>query len=141
MTDHQSSDRIADATPSTPTLSRRRLLGVAGATAVGGLALGASGAAVVASRDDNGPTSSSTVAFRGIHQAGIATPAQDRLLFAAFDISANATRDDVQALLQAWTTAADRLTAGQDVGDPAASEYSPPTDTGEAVASILPASR
>ncbi|MCU1365077.1 MAG: putative secreted Dyp-type peroxidase [Ilumatobacteraceae bacterium] len=115
-----------------PTLSRRRLLGVAGATAVGGLAIGASTAAVIATRDDDHPSSGVVVPFRGAHQAGIATPAQDRLLFASYDLSATAERDDVISMLKEWTLAAERMSQGDPVGEPAASEYSPPTDTGEA---------
>ena len=40
--------------------------------------------------------------FRGAHQAGIVTPAQDRLHFAAFDVTTD-SRDELVALLQAWT--------------------------------------
>ena len=54
------------------------------------------------------------------------------MLFASFDVAASATRDDLVAMLQAWTTAAERLTQGQPVAEPASSDYSPPTDTGEA---------
>ena len=47
----------------------------------------------------------------GVHQAGITTPMQDSLYFASFDLAAT-SRQDVVALLQAWTAAAARLTAG-----------------------------
>jgi deferrochelatase/peroxidase EfeB len=78
--------------------------------------------------------------FYGAHQAGIITPAQDRLHFAAFDISST-SRDDLVALLKAWTDAAARMTQGQSAGEygPAEGPYdSPPDDTGEAFG--LPAS-
>jgi deferrochelatase/peroxidase EfeB len=55
------------------------------------------------------------VPFHGAHQAGIATPAQDRLHFAAFDV----TTTDAAALasmLSAWTAAAARMTQGLAAG-------------------------
>ncbi len=51
-------------------------------------------------------------AFRGLHQAGIATPQQSHTYFATFDL-ATAKREDLVALLRAWTDAADRLTRGE----------------------------
>ena len=56
------------------------------------------------------PTTS--YAFRGEHQAGIVTPAQDRLHFAAFDVTTD-VRDELIALLKDWTEAAERMTRGQ----------------------------
>lgn len=53
-----------------------------------------------------------TEPFWGRHQGGIATPAQGHTYFAAFDLGTS-KRDDVVALLQAWTSAAARMTAGQ----------------------------
>ncbi len=50
--------------------------------------------------------------FWGKHQAGIATPAQGHTYFAAFDLVAT-KRDDVIALLRAWTDSAARLTRGE----------------------------
>lgn len=50
------------------------------------------------------------------------TPAQDRLHFVAFDVITD-SREELVAMLMAWTEAARRLTAGEDVG---------PDDTGEA---------
>ena len=78
--------------------------------------------------------------FYGDHQAGITTPAQDRLHFAAFDVTSN-SRDDLIALLKAWTDAAARMTQGQSAGPvgPTSGDYAaPPDDTGEAIG--LPAS-
>ena len=64
-------------------LSRRALLGSAGAA---GLAAAAGGGGFALGRD-GAPAAPDTrvVPFHGRHQAGIATPAQDRLQFAAFD--------------------------------------------------------
>ncbi|MET4159177.1 deferrochelatase/peroxidase EfeB [Agromyces sp. PvR057] len=79
--------------------------------------------------------------FYGEHQAGIVTPAQDRLHFAAFDVSTTLDRDGLIGLLQDWTDAAARLTQGLEVAEGGAvggSDYAPPADTGEALG--LPAS-
>lgn len=124
-------------------VSRRGLLGVAGAGVVG---LGAGVAATVALGHDRtggavGPGSSSGVIadsypFYGSKQAGILTPAQDRLHFAAFDLTSGATRADLIALLQQWTQAAARMTQGLGSGPigPTSGNYAaPPDDTGEAI--------
>jgi deferrochelatase/peroxidase EfeB len=77
--------------------------------------------------------------FYGKHQAGIVTPAQDRLYFAAFDVTAT-SRAELILLLRAWTSAAAAMTQGRQVGEETPLPYnSPPGDTGEAVG--LPASR
>jgi deferrochelatase/peroxidase EfeB len=75
---------------------------------------------------------SATVPFHGVHQAGISTPAQDRLLFASFDVEAGVTRAQLVSLLRAWTRAAERLTAGEPVGNDNTTLLAPPDDTGEA---------
>jgi deferrochelatase/peroxidase EfeB len=79
-------------------------------------------------------------AFYGEHQAGIATPAQDRLHFAAFDVITD-SREELVELLKEWTAAAARMTQGEGAGDlgPTSGPYdAPPDDTGEAIG--LPAS-
>jgi deferrochelatase/peroxidase EfeB len=86
------------------------------------------------------PTGADAFAFRGAHQAGITTPAQDRLHFAAFDVTTG-SRSQLIALLQAWTEAADRMTRGLpagEVGPTGGAANLPPDDTGEAIG--LPAS-
>jgi deferrochelatase/peroxidase EfeB len=78
--------------------------------------------------------------FYGTHQAGISTPAQDRLHFATFDVTTD-SREELVALLQEWTAAAARMTQGQGAGEygPTSGPYdAPPDDTGEAIG--LPAS-
>ena len=73
--------------------------------------------------------------FRGAHQAGIVTPAQDRLHFAAFDVTTS-SRAQLVALLRAWTLAADPMTRGLDAGEVGAvdgPDNLPPDDTGEAL--------
>jgi deferrochelatase/peroxidase EfeB len=52
------------------------------------------------------------VPFYGPHQAGIVTPAQEYLSFAAFDLASRA-RSDLRTLLERWTAAAASLTVGQ----------------------------
>jgi deferrochelatase/peroxidase EfeB len=116
--------------------SRRALIGWGGA----GLALGAAaagGAAAVAKTgDDVAPAAAETggaVEFHGAHQAGIATPVQDRLHFAAFDVQTD-DRDEFVQLLKDWTRAAARMTAGHPVGDAFGGlPEAPPEDTGEAM--------
>ncbi len=114
-------------------MTRRRVLGLAGATA-GAVAAGSvAGGAIVRQRDNRSrDTRSGVVPFYGAHQAGIATPAQDRLLFASFDLVTD-RRTDLQDLLAEWTTAAARLTRGDTVGAQPASAEAPPVDTGEAL--------
>jgi deferrochelatase/peroxidase EfeB len=73
--------------------------------------------------------------FYGEHQAGIVTPAQDRLHFAAFDM-VSADRADLVSLLQDWSAAAARMTQGRDAGPFGATSGpydAPPDDTGEAL--------
>jgi deferrochelatase/peroxidase EfeB len=116
-------------------VSRRRFLtasgAAAGAVAVSGAAGFAVGQTTAAPAQPSRPCSGAEP-FYCVHQAGIATPQQDRLLFAAFDVCTDA-RADVTRLLGRWSEAAARLTQGLDVGEPAAALQSPPTDTGEAV--------
>jgi len=118
-------------------LSRRGLLGLAGAGAAG-LALGG-GAGAVATAAALGATGSPDPAlrypFHGTHQAGIVTPAQDRLHFAVFDMSSSATRDELISLLADWTAAAERMTQGKTIGDGAVDGdlLAPTDDTGEAL--------
>ncbi|MEC4017818.1 iron uptake transporter deferrochelatase/peroxidase subunit [Streptomyces sp. H27-D2] len=132
----------AQATRSAAAPSRRALIGWGGA----GLALGAvvagGTAAALRTGEDAQPAASGSAAvpFHGVHQAGIATAVQDRLHFAAFDV----TTDDRAALidlLKEWTAAAARMTAGHAVGEGAVGglDEAPPDDTGEALG--LPPSR
>ncbi|MFF0158176.1 iron uptake transporter deferrochelatase/peroxidase subunit [Streptomyces sp. NPDC005263] len=117
--------------------SRRALIGWGGA----GLALGAvaAGGTVAMTRtgEDVEPAGAETgaaVAFHGAHQAGIATPVQDRLHFAAFDVTTEDRAEFVQ-MLKDWTEAARKMTAGHAVGEGAYGGLAeaPPDDTGEAL--------
>lgn len=118
-------------------VSRREMFKIAGAAGAG-LALGGGSFAAlrgVADARENeaaGPLGGlQTVAFRGAHQAGIATVQQEKLHFAALDLT---TEDvsEVRDLLRAWSEAAARMTAGEPVGANNDSQFLPPDDTGEA---------
>lgn len=119
-----------------PGVSRRAMLGTAGAVA-GGLALAGGGFA--AGRATASPLQRNAYEFFGAHQSGILTPQQDRLHFAAFDITTD-SRARVVSLLRRWTEAAARLMSGSELGSGAAggAYAAPPDDTGEALG--LPAS-
>ncbi|WP_030257004.1 iron uptake transporter deferrochelatase/peroxidase subunit [Streptomyces violens] len=115
--------------------SRRALIGWGGA----GLALGAvaaGGTAAALAGDDPAPAgeSGAAVPFHGAHQAGIATAVQDRLHFAAFDVTTE-DREELIGLLKEWTAAAAKMTAGRPVGEGAVGGLAeaPPDDTGEAL--------
>jgi deferrochelatase/peroxidase EfeB len=126
--------------PSAGGVSRRAVLGAAGA-GVAGIGLGA---AAMVYADRRGVAAQGAPApgpidraypFYGEHQAGIVTPAQDRLHFAAFDVITD-DRDELIALLRDWTAAAARMTQGQDAGELGATSGpydAPPDDTGEAI--------
>jgi dye decolorizing peroxidase len=98
-------------------MSRRRLLGTAGAT---GLTLGAAGAAVGYAA---APSPAKTVPltsvgadmamFHGKHQPGITTALQARGHLVAFDLTAGAGRREAAALLRRWSVTAQRLMAGE----------------------------
>jgi deferrochelatase/peroxidase EfeB len=130
---------------STDGLSRRRFFGLAGAGTAGVIAAGAAGGVIGRATAEEPATSAAAAAteavpFTGAHQAGIVTPAQDRLHFVAFDVITD-DRAELVAMLQAWAAAARRMTAGQDAGEVGAvdgGQYAVPDDTGEALG--LPAS-
>jgi len=129
----------------TPRLSRRQLISLAGGGAVaagGGLALGrATGAEASDGVAVHDAGMAASYDFHGAHQAGIVTPAQDHLHFAAFDVTTD-SRDALVRLLRDWTDAAARLVVGDGAGPmgPTSGPYSaPPDDTGEALG--LPPSR
>ena len=127
-------------------VSRRRLLGLAGAGAaiagvgaVGGIA----GQRLLGSEDTDatvpvGP--GEAVPFYGDHQAGIVTPAQDRMHFVALDVRTD-SRDELVQLLRDWTHAGSRMSVGAEAtagGATGGIPEAPPSDTGEAL--DLPAS-
>jgi deferrochelatase/peroxidase EfeB len=111
------------------TLDRRQFLKLAGAGTAGAMAFTISGCG-----GEGSPDAGDVVAFFGARQAGIVTPAQEHLHFAAFDVTTTDRARLVQ-LLQAWTIAAAAMTQGSDVGEYGAMDgphLAPPEDTGEA---------
>ncbi|QAY72513.1 deferrochelatase/peroxidase EfeB [Agromyces protaetiae] len=143
----QTNAPTADAAPAEQThaeqahgVSRRGLFGLLGAgaagLAVGGAGGAAAAAAIAGGGASGGGSEASVYDFYGTHQAGITTPVQDRLHFAAFDVSDMLDRDGLKGLLADWTAAAARLTQGLEVEEGGAvggSDYAPPVDTGEAL--------
>jgi deferrochelatase/peroxidase EfeB len=117
-------------------LTRRQLLATGGGGALG-LALGGAGALADTSSGGS-PESAAVVPFYGEHQAGIVTPAQDRLVFGAFDLTLDSAQE-LRELLRTWTAAALEMTEGNTTGSLPGALDAPPSDTGEAVG--LPASR
>src|SRR6266496_136607 len=129
-------DPAGTAGPTGP--SRRRLLTGAGLFGAGAVAGGLTGYFTSSATESSGAGDTSlgqqTIPFYGAHQAGIITPAQDRLAFSTMNVVSGTSRADLRDLLRVWTGAAARMAAGQLVGeesDPSA----PPVDTGEAVGS------
>mgnify|MGYP000448079788 CR=1 FL=1 len=85
--------------------SRRRLFGAVGA---GAALVGAGAVGGYAAGNSSPDAVSDVVDFRGDPQAGIVTPAQDRMHFVAFDITTD-SREEFVALLREWTEMAERL--------------------------------
>ncbi|GHJ40180.1 iron uptake transporter deferrochelatase/peroxidase subunit [Streptomyces sp. TS71-3] len=121
-------------TPPIPAqLTRRRLLGTAGATGAAGLVLGAAGgAAGYAAAGGDGSSGdgagadgaggaplttlgSATAMFHGKHQPGITTPMQASGHLIAFDLRAGKGRKEAAALLRRWSATAAQLMAGEPV--------------------------
>jgi deferrochelatase/peroxidase EfeB len=117
-------------------ITRRRLLASAGAGAAGLGLGGATGYLVGHETAEAKSDGTGSVAFYGEHQAGIDTPAQDRLHFAAFDLVTE-NRAELRELLREWSQAAAEMTAGDLIGDANSVELAPPDDTGETVG-LLP---
>lgn len=121
-------------------VSRRGLVGTAAGTAIaGGLAasvgfLGRDAKAPAAPTSGGDPTEV-LHPFRGAHQPGITTAAQDRMHFVALDVTTDDAAE-LRDLLTAWTRAAERMMAGAEAtpgGAVGGGPYGVPTDTGEAL--------
>jgi deferrochelatase/peroxidase EfeB len=119
-------------------LARRRFLTRMGAAGGAAAAVGYAGGFATRALASPSPGGSghpgSTVEFYGRRQAGIITPAQDRLAFGSLSLADGVTAAEVRDLLREWTLAAARMTRGQLVGDSAVLT-APPLDTGEALGS------
>jgi deferrochelatase/peroxidase EfeB len=116
-------------------LSRRGLLGGAG---LGVASVGILGAAGVALSGCSSSPHEDTEPFYGRYQAGISTDVQDRLAFAAFDLTTT-RRSDIVDMLKTWTAAAEAMTRAVMVPGESHLPEVPPADTGEAIG--LPPSR
>ena len=115
-----------------PKPSRRNFL-----AAASGLVGAAGAAGVVTARAQVAPSlpepnQADEEPFYGVYQGGITTPMQESLYFASFDLTAT-KRSDVVALLQAWTNAAARMTAGLPAEPGVQDDNAPPLDSGEVV--------
>ncbi|WP_435127507.1 iron uptake transporter deferrochelatase/peroxidase subunit [Actinacidiphila sp. bgisy144] len=118
-----------------PGVSRRRLLGTAGAAGAAGLVVGGGAGAAVATGTRDEPTALTTVGsahvpFEGVHQAGIADPAQACGHLVAFDLKAGADRKAAAALLRRWSNAARDMTAADRPTTPAAYDDQVADDAG-----------
>ncbi|HEY7622479.1 MAG TPA: iron uptake transporter deferrochelatase/peroxidase subunit [Solirubrobacteraceae bacterium] len=112
-------------------MTRRRVL-LGGGGALGLAIAGGAGYAVgEAGRSDEASPTNETVPFHGAHQAGVATPAQARLVFASFDLVSDKA-DDLRRLLGIWTAGARAMTSGLPTGAVEGNPEVPPLDTGEA---------
>src|SRR6266702_5857598 len=100
--------------------SRRRLLTGAGLFGAGAVAGGLTGYFTSSATESSGAGDTSlgqqTIPFYGAHQAGIITPAQDRLAFGTMSVVSGTSSADLRDLLRVWTGAAARMAAGQLVG-------------------------
>lgn len=115
-------------------LSRRQFLGLAGLGALT-FGLGAGGGFSLGRHAGEGVSPelmAQAYPFRGEHQQGITTPAQQQMHTAAFDLITD-DKEEVISLLRDWTLAAERMSAGELVGDYTVSKDGPPADTGEAM--------
>jgi len=93
--------------------SRRRFLTlVAAATGLGADTVTASFAQTKAPGERESLGKNQIEPFWGKYQGGIVTPMQKHTYFATFDL-VTSKRDDVVALLRAWTAASARMTSGQ----------------------------
>jgi deferrochelatase/peroxidase EfeB len=145
LTDRTPPDSKDAPATSTGGLSRRDLLGAA-AAGTAGLVVGGLGGPLIApflptAQTPAGHPTSTVYPYFGDHQSGVATPVQDHLHFAAFDMVEGADRDTLIGLLRDWSYAASRMTQGLEVSATGAlggSPEAPPDDTGEAL--DLPAS-
>ncbi|WP_054942829.1 iron uptake transporter deferrochelatase/peroxidase subunit [Paenibacillus ihuae] len=118
-------------------LSRRDILRLTGVGGLG-LLLGGTGAgSIIAARKASEPApavqaaNADTIPFYGSHQSGILTPAQNFIVFAAFDLTTTKLAE-VKQLLEAWTAASAALTSGSLIGSLNDNPNLPPSDTGEA---------
>jgi deferrochelatase/peroxidase EfeB len=131
MTEHEPSEPTRTARTG---LNRRGLL-----TGLAGLGAGTAvaGCSTASEAPGSDPAARGTVDFHGPHQAGIATPQQNHLVFATYDLASrgrvSTNRKGLTELLRSWTEAAAAMTADKPVPGPMRNLQAPPADTGEAL--------
>jgi len=128
---------LSDEDTSTKRISRRDALRIFGASGAG-FTLGAGGttlatryATAQGAKNATSDAITSRAPFFGPHQAGISTPQQEHLQFAAFDLTVESA-PEVRDLLRSWSEAAARMCAGEPAGENNYETFLPPDDTGEA---------
>ena len=125
-------DSSADEDKAAHHVSRRAAFGFAGAGLAAGALAGAAGGYAAGGEDTPADKILDTYPFRGKHQAGILTPAQDNMFCAAFDVTTT-DPEELKQLLSDWTVAAQQMTAGELVGgEPSENKQAVPRDSGEA---------
>lgn len=132
MTDEPTDPSPADDARRGP--SRRAVLTAVGVAAGAAAVAGSAAGGFAAGRDSAPIAGDLRYGFRGEHQSGIVTAQQDRVHFAAFDVTTD-SRDRLIALLRRWSQAAATLMAGSEIGSGAVAgpDLAPPDDTGEAL--------
>jgi deferrochelatase/peroxidase EfeB len=116
-------------------MQRRKVIGLAGAGVVGAATAGAVAWRATGGEAEPAAPAPDRISFYGERQAGIVTPAQDRLHFVAFDVITK-DRAALIDMLQSWTAAAARMAQGKEAGALGAVgglPEAPPEDTGEAL--------
>jgi deferrochelatase/peroxidase EfeB len=115
-------------------LSRRRFLscGFMAAAAAGLSAQGAPTLAGATNQNDETLEKNAAEPFYGEHQGGIVTPLQHNTYFATFDLVTDDPQDIVK-MLQAWTTAAARMSTGQTAEPLGKDDSVPASDSGDAL--------
>ncbi|MEK4229854.1 iron uptake transporter deferrochelatase/peroxidase subunit [Solibacillus sp. FSL H8-0538] len=122
-------------------ITRREMLKLTGLGTLG-VAIGASGMGGVIkllNDEDNTEVKAASAQqiepFYGGHQAGIQTPTQQHVYFAALTALVS-SKAELQALFEKWTPLAERLMKGEPLEDiETANQYVPPVDTGDTLSS------
>jgi deferrochelatase/peroxidase EfeB len=121
-----------------PGLNRRRLArtAAAGLLTANGVRWGIFGPRTAFAASDRAEPSQNDSArsepFRGVHQAGITTPAQNHTYVAVFDLFTR-RRDDLVRMLRAWTFAAERMGHGDSAASLGLDAAVGAVDSGEAL--------
>ena len=110
--------------------SRRGFLGVAGGVIATSTLAGRVAAEAISSPPAPASGTNVSVPFYGIHQAGIDTPRQSYIVFAALDLVTDQVSEVIR-LLQTWTEAGCRLTSGGTAESLTDDPAKAPRDSGE----------